>query len=93
MSAEMRLIGKTGFARHLHDRELFLKRQQELPGVPQPATHQVLVRGETQILGKELTKIGHAHSRRARHFFAVQARGEIGLYQRDRPLDAALLSL
>ena len=33
MSAEMRLIGKTSFARHLHYREPFLKRQQELLGV------------------------------------------------------------
>jgi hypothetical protein len=39
MSAEMRLIGKAGFRRHIHDRETFVKRQQELLGVTQSATH------------------------------------------------------
>jgi hypothetical protein len=34
----------------------------------------------------------HAQSRRARHFFAAQPRGEIGLHQRDGLSDAALLS-
>ncbi|MET0502620.1 MAG: hypothetical protein ABW172_13955 [Candidatus Binatia bacterium] len=57
----------------------------------QPAMHQVSVRGETQAPLKQVAKIGHAHSRRARHFFAAQARGEVGLYERDSPLDATVL--
>jgi hypothetical protein len=92
MSAEMRLIGKTGFARYLCDREPFLKRQQELLGALQPATQQVLMRGEAYALGKQFTKMRHAQSRRARHFFAAKPGGEVGLHQSDGLLDAALLS-
>src|ERR1700757_2461834 len=33
----------------------------------------------------------YAQTRRARHFFATQFRGKIGLHQSDSPLDAALL--
>ena len=91
MPAEMRLIGKTRFGRHVYDREIFFWRRQKLLAVTQPATHQVLVRGEADALGKQFTEIRDAQTRRARHFFAAQPRGKIGLHQSDSATDVARL--
>jgi hypothetical protein len=91
MPAEMRLIGKTGFGRHVYEREIFFWLRQKLLAVTQPATHQVLVRGEADALGKQFTEIRDAQTRRARHFFAAQLRGKIGLHQSDSATDVARL--
>jgi hypothetical protein len=93
MPAEMRLIGKTGFGRHVYEREIFFWRRQKLLAVTQAATHQVLVRGEAHALGKQFTKIRDAQTRRARHFLAAQLRGKIGLHQSDSATDGARLKL
>jgi hypothetical protein len=91
MPAEMRLIGKTGFGCHVYEREIFFWRRQKLLAVTQPATHQVLVGGEADELGKQFTEIRDAQTRRARHFYAAQLRGKIGLHQSESATDVARL--
>jgi hypothetical protein len=91
MPAEMRLIGKTGFGRHVYDREIFFWRRQKLLAVTQSATHQVLVRGQADAVGKQFTEIRDAQTRGARHFFAAQLRGKIGFHQSDSATDATRL--
>jgi len=91
MPAEMRLIGKTGFGRHVYQRKIFFWLRQKLLAVTQPATHQVLVRGEADALGKQFTEIRDAQTRGARHFFPAQLRGKIGLHQSHSATDVARL--